>query len=196
MQRTRKFLSVLLAIMMVLSIFPITASAITSGDWTYSVISEADKTAKITGYSGTETNIKIPTVIDDYTITAIGDAAFKNNATITNVTIPDGITSIGRFAFDSCEVLERVVIPNSITTISYGAFDGCYNLTNVVIPASVTTIEDYAFHLCIRFEVILYSGTKEQWNAINVSTNGADEFKSATVYYECENNQLLSGTCG
>ena len=83
MQKTRKFLSVILAIMMVLlSVFPITVSAITSGDWTYSVISEENKTAQITGYSGTATDLKIPSIIDGYTITSIGDEAFQENTTI------------------------------------------------------------------------------------------------------------------
>ncbi|MBE6803838.1 MAG: hypothetical protein E7528_02925, partial [Ruminococcaceae bacterium] len=66
MQKTRKFLSVILAIMMVLSVFPITVSAITSGDWTYSVISETNKTAQITGYSGSAIDLKIPSIIDGY----------------------------------------------------------------------------------------------------------------------------------
>lgn len=196
MQRIRKFLSVLLAIMMVISVFPITASAVTSGDWTYSVISEADKTAQITGYSGTETNLKIPSMIDGYTITSIGNNAFQENATITHVTIPEGITSIGRYAFYKCEALERVVIPDGVKTISYAAFDFCTNLTNVEIPVSVTSIEDYAFSYCFDLKVIFYAGTKEQWNAIKVGSKGTIEFNSATVFYECENSQLLSGTCG
>ena len=197
MQKTRKFLSVILAIMMVLlSVFPITVSAITSGDWTYSVISEENKTAQITGYSGTATDLKIPSIIDGYTITSIGNNAFQENATITHVTIPDGVTSIGRYAFYECEALERVVIPDGVKTISYAAFDFCTNLTNVEIPVSVTSIEDYAFSYCFDLKVIFYAGTKEQWNAIKVGSKGTIEFNSATVFYECKNSQLLSGTCG
>ena len=195
MQRTRKFLSVILAIMMVISVFPITASAITSGDWTYSVISEANKTARITDYSGTETILRIPSIIDDYTITSIGSSAFDWNETITHVTIPDSVTSIGSSAFYMCKALERVVIPEGVTTISKNTFWLCDNLTNVVIPSSVTKIEDYAFDLCSNLEVVFYSGTKEQWKAITIGEYNSD-IKSATVYYECENNQFLSGSCG
>ncbi|MBR5201882.1 MAG: leucine-rich repeat domain-containing protein, partial [Clostridia bacterium] len=197
MQKMRKFLSVILAIMMVLSVFPITVSAIDSGDWTYSVISEANKTAQITGYSGTETNLRIPTTIDGYTITSIGNKAFYKNATITQVVIPEGITSIGRYSFYWCSSLERVVIPEGVKTISYAAFMFCGNLSNIVIPASVTKIEDYAFEYCSSLKVVFFSGTKEQWKAITVGEyNTYIKSSSLNIDYECENNQLLSGSCG
>ena len=156
MQRTRKFLSVILAMMMVISVVPITANAITSGDWTYSVISEENKTAQITGYNGSATDLKIPSTIDDYTITSIGNYAFNKNETITNVTIPDSVTSIGSAAFYMCQALERVVIPEGITTIKEYTFWFCSNLTNIVIPASVTKIENRAFDLC-SVDVVFFS---------------------------------------
>ena len=167
MQRTRKFLSVILAVMMVISAFPITASALTSGDWTYTVISEADQTAQITGYTGTETELKIPSIIDGYTITSIGNNAFRDNTTITSAVIPEGVTTLGRYMFYGCKALECVDIPEGVKIISYAAFM-MSALTSISIPVSVTKIDDYAFEYCSKLDIIFYAGTKEQWNSITV----------------------------
>ena len=43
MSKLHKFLSILLAVMMVIYIVPVTASATASGDWEYNVLSEENK---------------------------------------------------------------------------------------------------------------------------------------------------------
>ena len=61
MSKLHKFLSILLAVMMVISIVPVTASATASGDWEYNVLSEENKTAEITKYNGSATAVVTPT---------------------------------------------------------------------------------------------------------------------------------------
>ena len=198
MQRTRKFLSIILSVMMVLSVFPITASALTSGDWTYEIISEANQTAQITGYTGTETELKIPSTINGYKITTIANNAFRDNTTITSAIIPEGITTLGRYMFYGCKALEHVVIPEGVKTISYAAFM-MSALTSISIPVSVTKIDDYAFEYCSKLDVIFYAGTKEQWNSITVVGDFSQRYnylKAADVFYDSTNNQFVSGTCG
>lgn len=59
-------------------------------------------------------------------------------------------------------------IPNSVTSIGDYAFAGCYNLTSIKIPDSVTSIGDYAFLWCDNLTNVYYTGTQEQWDAIEI----------------------------
>ena len=80
-----------------------------------------------------------------YSVTSIGDDAFRECFSLTSVTIGNGVTSIGERAFWFCESLTSVTIPNSVTSIGYSAFCGCSSVTSITIPNSVTSIGDGAF---------------------------------------------------
>ena len=83
----------------------------TSGDYKYVLLE--DGTAQITDYSGVETNLQIPSRLDAYNVTAIGDDAFYNCDSLTSVTIPDSVTSIGNSAFYRCDSIILTVEPDS-----------------------------------------------------------------------------------
>lgn len=121
-------------------------------------------TVKITGYTGTEKSIEIPSTIEGKPVTEIGAESFKYLG-ITNVTIPSSVKTIGYTAFEghrltkltlpegletiefdafSGGTLETVSLPSTLTTIGYNAFRS-NNLTDIVIPDSVTDIGEYAF---------------------------------------------------
>ena len=67
---------------------------------------------------------EIPSFIEEYRVTSIGESAFKECNNLTSVIIPHGVTSIGKGAFNSCENLRSIIIPNSVETIESYAFDG------------------------------------------------------------------------
>ncbi len=102
-----------------------------------------DGTAKVTGYTGTATELTIP---DGFT--SVGEGAFSALSSLTSITIPDGVTTIGDSAFCWCESLTSITIPDSVTAIGDYAFVGCESLTSITIPDSVTAIGDYAFSGC------------------------------------------------
>lgn len=77
--------------------------------------------ATITGYKGDDTHIAIPSAIDGFTVTKIGEKAFSSKK-IKSVVIPNGISRIDWFAFEGCTSLESVTIPESVTSIGYSAF--------------------------------------------------------------------------
>ncbi len=113
-----------------------TASAATSGDFGYSLLS--DGTANITAYTGTQTELVIPTTIDGYTVTKINWYAFANNTTLESVVIPEGVTTIECNAFEKCTSLKSVSIPRSVTAINGqlfigNPFNGCTALEGIDI---------------------------------------------------------------
>lgn len=85
-----------------------------------------------------------------------------------DVIIPDGITIIGDGAFSFCDVLKRVTIGKGVTSIGDGAFENCESLTSVTIPVGVKIIKDRAFVGCENLSKIHYSGTKEEWDKIEI----------------------------
>ena len=132
MKKTRKYFAILLALVMTLTALPLsglTASAEFSGDFRYAVLSEKDKTCQITGYNGEATDIIIPSELDGYTVTSIGQYSFSGGVSFTSVVIPDTVTSIDGFTFDGCTSLTSITIPDSVTTINSYAFtdSGYYN---------------------------------------------------------------------
>ena len=66
------------------------------------------KTVTITKYTGTESTVILPSTINSWPVTKIGEAAFQDNTTITSVTIPDSVTEIGANAFAGCTKLTSV----------------------------------------------------------------------------------------
>lgn len=90
----------------------------TSGKFLYTVTEDV---AIITGYTGNEETLVIPSVIDGYTVSEISDSAFSSKQ-VKSVIITGGITKIGWFAFQGCSNLSSVTIPSSVTSIGYSAF--------------------------------------------------------------------------
>ena len=68
-----------------------------------------------------------------YSVTSIGDYAFRDCSSLTSITIPKGVTSIGMFAFYGCSRLTSINIPASVTSIGRGAFSNCCNLIAIVV---------------------------------------------------------------
>ncbi len=167
MRRTQKFLSVFLAIMMVISIVPITASAAPDpysgvcGDnltWSFD---ETTGTLTISGEGGMDDygyysrpwedfKDKIENVVIDNGVTTVGHCAFSDCINIESVTITESVNTIGEYAFSNCESLAKAVLPEGVTEIGDGAFSHCYYLDTVVIPGSVEAFGEDVFASCER----------------------------------------------
>jgi hypothetical protein len=86
---------------------------------------------RITSYTGTETDIVIPSDLDGYPVTFIEGDAFRGNTELKSVVIPDTVTTIDYYAFSGCTSLTSVTIGRGVTTIEREAFYECDNLTTI-----------------------------------------------------------------
>ena len=59
----------------------------------------------ITGYTGDNTVIKLPSEMFGLSVTGIVDRVFYNNTDLASITIPDSVTSIGSYVFSGCSIL-------------------------------------------------------------------------------------------
>ena len=106
-----------------------------------------------TGFNSYVGDIDIPETIDyeciTYTVTAVGDGAFKNcNGELNSVVVPNTVTTIGESAFSSCSYLRVVVLPNSVETIGDRAFADCWPLNSVRLPVGITVLPKELFINC------------------------------------------------
>ncbi len=126
-------------------------------------------------YTGTDTEVKIPSMINGKKVTNIGKWVFafaSNSKQITSVTIPNTVVTIDEYAFNACTNLENVNIPDSVKTIGKRAFYGT-NLKSVTIPNGVTSIGNEAFSNCKNLEEVQIPSS--------VKTIGANAFSSSNI---------------
>lgn len=72
-----------------------------------------DGEVTITGYTGSDLEIVIPSVIDERPVTEIGSEAF-NTYDLKSVVIPEGVTTLGSKAFANCDCLENIVASGTL----------------------------------------------------------------------------------
>ena len=156
----KKLTSVLLLAALMLSMFVLPVSAYSSSgektivstgetsaeSLTYTI--DADGNAIITGYTGNETDVVIPSTVDGYTVIKIKENAFENCTSLKSIEIPDSVKTINGYTFNGCSFLTDVKIPDSVTSIEWSAFRDCSSLRYIKIPNSVTNIGNYAFGGC------------------------------------------------
>ena len=180
--RPKRLISLLVAVCMMITMLPL--SAVTAFATDTSTVHEANddegiyryaykknedgETVTITKFLGPvdPTNngpyvITIPTTLDKYTVTGLGEYSFSGylsaaqsnepyqfGRNIHSVTIPQSVTSIGDYAFSRCEKMDSLTINDATTSIGSWAFDECYKLTTLSLGKNITTIGDYAFLDC------------------------------------------------
>ena len=99
----------------------------------------------ITDNNGSGGALTIPSTINGYPVTSIGDSAFFDSG-LTSVTIPNSVTSIGVESFFYCLSLTNVTIGSGVTSIGDGAFSYCYSLTGVNFQGNAPVDGGYIFY--------------------------------------------------
>ena len=138
----------------------------------------------ITGYNiEPEGQLEIPSTINGYPVTIIGEDAFSDCDLITSVIIPDTVTDIKRDAFWHNDLLENVDLGNGVINIETDAFYNCDSIKNIIIPDSainiggfehcdsletlvlgknVASIKERAFAYCISLKSVEFKGSLER----------------------------------
>ncbi len=104
--------------------------------------------------------IVIPATVEyngeEYSVTAIGTAAFYECKALTTVSFAENskVTEIGTAAFFGCENLSSINLPEGLKTIQDAAFYACENLSSINFPEGLETIEEAAFAYCPKLESI------------------------------------------
>lgn len=112
----------------------------------------SDRTATVIGYTGTETDVIIPSFISTgteadnnmtaYRVTGISASAFAGK-NIRSIILGRYITEIPDSAFKNCTELEQIW--GSFTSIGAEAFSGCTKLEAFTIPSYVSFVGANAF---------------------------------------------------
>ena len=203
---------VLLALALIFTlVFALTACG---GDTAYTpglqFTEQSNGTYSVSAYTGSATEVVIPSVYNGCAVTRIGSKTFYNCSDLTSITIPDSVTSIDVYVFYGCRKLTDITIGenseltsigdyafqqcSNLTSITFGensqlttigdfAFHNCSNLTSITIPSSVTSIDKYAFADCDSLTSITFGGTKAQWERVSKGSDWA--FNTPTIIVTC-----------
>lgn len=94
----------------------------------------------------------IPTEIDGYKITSVGEKAYVGSLALEQLTVPGSIESIGTQAFMSCNELREVTFEKGITAIPDDCFFSCPKLVTANFPDTLKSIGREAFFGCAELD--------------------------------------------
>ena len=161
---SKRLISILLMLCMLLAGFPTQAFAMESANYTLNYTANGDSTVSITGISVAEgfeeadLAVEIPETIDGMTVTKIEGTRWSAFARyhVTSVSIPASVTEIGAGAFMNCQYLTQVTFAegsapsfeDAYNSNLNGVFAGCTALTSIELPAGTTKLGTYMFSGC------------------------------------------------
>lgn len=99
----------------------------------------------VSGLSGSDITVEIPSEVNGITVTEIGQDVFKDNKNVGRLIIPDSVTKLGYRMCSGCTALSEVSLPSGLTVIPDEAFDGCSSLRTVNFPDTLKEIRSDAF---------------------------------------------------
>ena len=141
------------------------SNAVTSDKWVYE-IDEGNIT--LVDYTGRDPVVEIPSEINGFPVTSLGESVFANSNRLREVTIPDSVTEIGPSAFENCTELSVVRLSSNIERIQNKAFSGCRSLKMIQFTNGIRSIGTAAFSGCIGLTYVSFPNS--------VTSIGADAF--------------------
>ena len=193
----KKIVALLLALMLGLSCaVPAFASDDASmSDWLYTV---KNGEAVVTGYTGSDTELAVPSSLGGHTVTEIGTAAFYRSK-IEKLSIPSTVRKIGWWAFYGSSRLSEVKLVRGLGTISFGAFLNCTSLREIELPPTVYSIGSDAFAVNCRTrtgipDILNDRRVGEQYYCVNTSFVIKGCIGTAAEKYAADKKLVFSGS--
>ncbi len=113
--------------------------------------------------------VEIPEIVSyentTYTVTAVGESAFRKSNRLSSIVLPNSIKRIGDKAFYYCTRITKLDIPESVEHIGEWVFYGCNRLKELIIPASVKFIGSKAFWHCTALPEIVVADANAHYCA-------------------------------
>lgn len=140
----KKWIAMMLVVSLILVGSVVAVSAQSDALYEYEVLE--DGTARITAYHETFNDqirsLCVPSQIDGYTVTEIGESVFGRAFYLRTVVLPDSVKVIGRSAFQESGVTQ-VFLPAGLEEISKNAFYWCA-VEKLVVPSATNTFGEMA----------------------------------------------------
>lgn len=115
----------------------------------------------------------------------LGLAVFRD-CPLGELELGNNILEIQDCSFEGTD-LTTLTLPPSVTRITYRSFAFNPNLVIVTIPDTVKDINPYAFEHDTNLSHVLYTGTQNQWNALDVQSA---EINQATLHCGAMGNEV------
>lgn len=133
-----------------------TAVEKTRGDSAFEYRAQANGTAVISKYTGTDSALTLPLLVDFHPVTGMSSMAFARCSQLKSLTVPGVYASVPPGAFTGCLSLSEVTLQEGVESIGTQAFGLCLALKDVTLPASLSRIDDNAFpeDCAARFHVV------------------------------------------
>lgn len=154
----------------------------------------ADGNAYITGFTGSDPIVIIPSELDGKKVVGIRSNAFMGVEELTAVVIPDSVTSVGERAFSACPSLTTVTIGSSVNDIGSMAFSACPALQSFYVSNDNKTYTVIDGSLFEGTELVTYAGENEAEIPVGTSSvrKGAFMGKTGVVSVEFPSDGLTS----
>ena len=95
-----------------------------------------EHTVAVTGYTGEETELTVPSQVEcegvTYSVVA-ANGTFEGNETVESIVFPETLRLVDEYALSGCSALKAVVFPGTIEVISGVMLEGCTSLVSVEI---------------------------------------------------------------
>ncbi len=125
-------------------------------------------------------------------LTTLGSLSFGNCTALKEISLPStlnqfvsGESTFGKGStFEECKSLTSAVLGKGRQSLPSDFFSGCLNLAKVYIPKNIVTVEYEAFGAPTYIKDVYYSGSEEEWKAIDISESDLNKLtNSATIHY-------------
>lgn len=188
MKILRKMIGIVVVVLVILVSNTVSSKAdeYESGDYRYEINSDG-YTITITQYMADDESVTIPSYIDNYKVTIIGDGAFYNKDA-NYVILPNTIEKICVCAFRYCSMKE-ILLSNSVKVIENNAFEDCENLEKIYIPSGVQEIGNEAFVGCDNIISIEVDSANSYFDS-RENCNALVETKTNTLLRGCVNTTI------
>ena len=171
----------------------------------YEIFSLENEEVTLTGTDNKGiTSLSVPAAVEfrsvKFSVTGIGEEAFKGNIYLKSVTLGKNTGGIGEEAFRGCTSLTKVTMKNvvnidakafmgctslksltlskTLSRIGLGSFDGCTALKAVKLPVELGDIEANAFDGCLNLAAV----TVQSGDLMHVDAGAFEGISSSAVF--------------